>query len=77
MRSHRKADPEEPARPDGPIVQVQFVWGEMMEGVLDGSLGTRPGFFLKPVVRTGNLISVYVSRQAVARIEAAGAAQAR
>jgi hypothetical protein len=77
MRSHRKADPEEPARPDGPIVQVQFVWGEMMEGALDGPLGTRAGFFLKPVVRTGNLIAVYVSRQAVVRIEAARAAQAR
>jgi hypothetical protein len=76
MRSHRRADPEEPPRPVGPVVQVQFVWGEMMEGVMDGPLRTRPGFFLKPLVRTGNLISVYISRQAVVRIEAAGAARA-
>ncbi len=75
-RSHRKVDPEEPPRPDGPVVQVQFVWGEMMEGVMDGAPRMRHGFFLKPVVRTGNLISVYVSRQAVVRIEAARPARA-
>ncbi|HKY61134.1 MAG TPA: hypothetical protein VJP59_08995 [Gemmatimonadota bacterium] len=77
MRSHRKADPEDPPRPDGPVVQIQFVWGETMEGVLDGPVGTRPGFFLKPLLRTGNLISVYVSRQAVVRVEAAGATATR
>ncbi|MGH7542916.1 MAG: DUF6982 domain-containing protein [Gemmatimonadota bacterium] len=75
-RSHRKADPEEPPRPDAPVVQVQFVWGEIMEGVMDGGPRMRHGFFLKPVARTGNLISVYVSRQAVVRIEAAGVARA-
>lgn len=76
-RSHRRADPEEPPRPDGPVVQVQFVWGEMMEGVMDGPLRTRQGFFLKPIVRTGNLISVYVSRQAVLRIGATQSVEAR
>ena len=76
MRSHRAPDPEEPPRPAGPVVQVQFVWGEMMEGVMDGPIRTRAGFFLKPVARTGNLISVYVSRQAVVRIGAARQARA-
>ena len=76
MRSHRRADPEERSRPEGPVVQVQFVWGEMMEGVMDGPLKTRAGFFLKPIARTGNLLSVYVSRQAVVRIAAARPAKA-
>ena len=77
MRSHRRADPDRPLQPDGPVVQVQFVWGEIMEGVMDGPLRTRPGFFLKPVARTGNLISVYISRQAVVRIGAARPAGVR
>jgi hypothetical protein len=74
MRSHRRGDPEDAPRPDGPVVQVQFVWGEMMEGVMDGPLRARAGFFLKPTLRTGNLASVYVSRQAVVRIQAAARA---
>lgn len=76
MRSHRCPDPETPPAPNGPVVQVQFVWGETMQGVMDGPLRARAGFFLKPMVRTGNLVSVYVSRQAVVRIEAASAARA-
>jgi hypothetical protein len=71
LRSHRKADPEDAATPPGTPVRVQFEWGEVIEGVLDGPIGRRPGFFLKPTIRTGNLIAVYVSRQAVSRIEAA------
>lgn len=70
MRSHRRPELDETPPVKGPVVQVHFVWGEMMEGVIDGPLGTRSGFFLKPVVRTGNLISVYISRLAVVRIEA-------
>lgn len=71
MRSHRKPDPQEPALRPGAQVRVLFEWGESMEGVIDAPIGRRPGFFLKPTTRTGNLIAVYVSRQAVARIEAA------
>ncbi len=71
MRSHRKSDPEGGAVPRGTLVRVQFEWGEVMEGVMDAPLGKRPGFFLKPTLRTGNLIAIYVSRQAVAKVEAA------
>jgi hypothetical protein len=71
MRSHRKSDPGEAPVPQGTLVRVQFEWGETMEGVLDGPIGRRPGFFLKPTARTGNLVAVYVSRQAVSRIEVA------
>lgn len=70
MRSHRKSDPQEATMPAGSQVRVLFEWGEAMEGVIDGPIGRRSGFFLKPTVRTGNLIAVYVSRQAIARIEA-------
>ncbi len=71
MRSHRKSDPQEPAGPSGTVVRIQFEWGEIMEGMIDGPLGRRPGFFLKPITRTSNLIAVYVSRQAIARIDGA------
>lgn len=76
MRSHRRQDPETPPAPNGPVVQIQFVWGETMQGVMDSPLHARAGFFLKPILRTGNLVSVYVSRQAVVRIEATRAARA-
>ena len=69
MRSHRKADPEDTIVPPGSQVRVLFEWGEAMEGVIDAPIGRRQGFFLKPTLRTGNLIAVYVARQAVARVE--------
>lgn len=71
MRSHRKSDPKKEPAPRGSLVRVQFEWGEVMEGVMDAPLGRRTGFFLKPTIRTGNLIAIYISRQAVARIEPA------
>ncbi|MGH7549453.1 MAG: DUF6982 domain-containing protein [Gemmatimonadota bacterium] len=70
LRNHRKSDPKDEAVSQGNVVRVHFEWGEAMEGVIDGPIGKRPGFFLKPTVRTGNLVAIYVSRQAVARIEA-------
>ncbi|MGH7564865.1 MAG: DUF6982 domain-containing protein [Gemmatimonadota bacterium] len=70
MRSHRKGDPQHEVVPRGTVVRIQFEWGEVMEGVIDGPIGRRPGFFLKPTIRTGNLVAIYVSRQAVARMEA-------
>ncbi|MGH7571361.1 MAG: DUF6982 domain-containing protein [Gemmatimonadota bacterium] len=70
MRSHRKVEPTSVTVQQGSVVRIQFEWGEVMEGVIDGPIGRRPGFFLKPTIRTGNLVAIYVSRQAVARIEA-------
>lgn len=56
----------------GTRLRVQFVWGEILDGVTYGSLKGRAGFFLYPsgsLGRASNIERVYVSRRAVTKIE--------
>lgn len=61
-----------PHKVQGTRLRVQFVWGEILDGVAYGSLKGRTGFFLFPsgsLGRASNIERVYVSRRAVTKIE--------
>lgn len=77
FRSYRLDEEVAPAAPSphdasGTRLRVQFVWGEVLDGVTYGPVKGRTGFFLYPsgsLGRASNIERVYVSRRAVTKIE--------
>ncbi|HUP00668.1 MAG TPA: hypothetical protein VM737_04000 [Gemmatimonadota bacterium] len=72
-RTHRLLNPTPAPQPgtDGARIRVQFVWGEILEGVVRDKFQGR-GFYLIPQgasARAKNIVEAYISRSAVAKLE--------